>query len=85
VELLLYDEMVSALRHMYPINFDALDFVTQRVRKSFRLKYPSVIHERVNLQFVYGPDRSMKPFVEVLSLCHLKSGCEIISYSVQPL
>ncbi|KAK7100732.1 hypothetical protein V1264_023626 [Littorina saxatilis] len=64
VEWLLYDEIASALRHMFPINSDALEFVTQHVKKSCHHKYTSAIHERVNLQFVYGPDRSLKPFTE---------------------
>ncbi|KAL8610620.1 hypothetical protein ACOMHN_006339 [Nucella lapillus] len=64
VEWLLRDEVAGALKHMHPISADALDFVTKHVKNSYRHKYPSCRYERVGLQFVYGPDRSLKRFVE---------------------
>lgn len=69
MEWLLRDEIVSALRHLQPLNADALEFVTQHVRSSFRLMRPSSVHEKVSLQFVFGPDRSMKYFIEVCLPC----------------
>lgn len=64
VEWLLRDEVSSALRHMYPITADALEFVMQHVSNSFRSMRPSAIDGRVKLHFVYGSDRSMGLFVE---------------------
>ncbi|XP_076462664.1 KICSTOR complex protein SZT2-like isoform X2 [Babylonia areolata] len=64
VEWLMRDEVAGALKHMHPINADALDFVTKHVKDSYSQEHPSCQYQRVSLQFVYGPDRSLKPFIE---------------------
>ena len=86
IELLLRDEIVSALRLMSPIRSDALEFVTQHVQALSGK--PNASTETVPLQFVYGPEHSMSKFIEVcvtviyhqLTLCMLsKFGCFLSS------
>ena len=63
IELLLRDEIVSALRMLSPIRSDALEYVTQHVQTLSGK--PNTSTDTVPLQFVYGPEHSMCKFTEV--------------------
>ncbi|XP_041357997.1 KICSTOR complex protein SZT2-like isoform X2 [Gigantopelta aegis] len=62
IEWLLFDEITSSLRHMHPLNSDALRFVTENIRAS--AGKPSCVHNSVKLEFVYGADPSLCRFTE---------------------
>ncbi|XP_025109017.1 KICSTOR complex protein SZT2-like isoform X3 [Pomacea canaliculata] len=64
VEWLFYDEVASALRHLHPLNADALEFVMRHVSSSSSRERPSIVHQEISLLFVYGTQRSMQLFVE---------------------
>ena len=63
IELLLRDEIVSALRLLSPIRSDALEYVTQHVHALSGK--PNTSEDSVPLQFVYGPEHGMSKFIEV--------------------
>ncbi|XP_053393950.1 KICSTOR complex protein SZT2-like isoform X2 [Mercenaria mercenaria] len=64
IEWLLQDEIVSNLRHISPINTDALNFVAKHIQSSSGLGKANVSVDNVPLQFVFGSDQSNEKFTE---------------------
>ncbi|XP_050400458.2 KICSTOR complex protein SZT2 [Patella vulgata] len=64
IEWLLNDEIVSALRHLSPINSDALEFVTEHIKKYKAENKPGCDHHVVSLKFVFGANQSLVRFTE---------------------
>ena len=60
---LLQDEIASAMRLLTPVTPETLDMVAMHVKSS--VEKPRCIAEELRLQFVYGAERSLQPFIEV--------------------
>ena len=63
ISWLLTDEIVSALRFITPVSLDTLNLVAEHIKSSDnqRMRFA----ENVPLDFVYGAESSLQPFIEV--------------------
>lgn len=60
------DEIAAFLLDTFPLDKNTLAFVANHVANS--PDRPSCLMERVPLQFVYGPERSLEHFLQVRKL-----------------
>jgi hypothetical protein len=65
MQWLLTDEIISALRCIVPVSMETLQLVAKHVADSDDQRM--CISENVPLHFVYGPEQSLKQFIEVRS------------------
>lgn len=72
IEWLMRDEIVCALRYVYPIREDKLQMVTEHVQESFQLGKTSCYIEEVTPQFVFGSDQSLSRFLDELQRINIK-------------
>ncbi|CAE1264632.1 SZT2 [Acanthosepion pharaonis] len=72
IEWLMRDEIVCALRYVYPIKEDKLQMVTEHVQESFQLGKTSCYIEEVTPQFVFGSDQSLSRFLDELQRVNIK-------------
>ncbi len=78
IKWLLRDEIASALRLVVPVTATTLEMVATHVRES--VDRPKCIHSKVDLQFVYGPEKSMQHFIQVVELTSIH--CAKIEYVI---
>lgn len=71
IQWLLKDEIVSALRLVAPVTKDTLEMVTNHVKDS--PESSNCVHELIDLQFVYGVDRTKPHFIEVSRFSFVQS------------
>ena len=64
IQWLLRDEIASALRLVVPVTATTLEMVATHVKES--VDRPKCIHSDVDLHFVYGPEKSMQHFIQVI-------------------
>ena len=63
IQWLLTDEIASAMRSIVPVSLETLEMVAGHVKGSE--DRPMCFAENVPLHFVYGPEQSLTPFIEV--------------------
>jgi hypothetical protein len=74
------DEIAAFLLDTFPLDKNTLTFVANHVANS--PGRPSCLMERVRLQFVFGADRSLKYFLQVIisCLCSVNLYCLLVLY-----
>ncbi|XP_052774284.1 KICSTOR complex protein SZT2-like isoform X2 [Mya arenaria] len=73
IEWLLQDEIVSNLRHVYPIRSDTLAYTCKHIQTSADLGKANVSVDHVPLQFVYGLEQSAEKFAEEFQKLNLQN------------
>ena len=66
MEWLLRDEIASSLRQLQTIKTDTLEFVTEHIHTSAVKGKANCSCENIPLHFVYGVEKSLPKFKEVL-------------------
>lgn len=56
---------MSALRHLQPVKSDALEYVTEHVKKSQAAGKPNCSVHKAKLSFVYGRESGLNDFKNV--------------------
>ena len=65
IEYLMQEEVISALRHMFPISADTLTFVADYIHNGVDYQIKTARYQVVNMQFVFETDQSLNMFIQV--------------------
>ncbi|GFN80126.1 protein szt2, partial [Plakobranchus ocellatus] len=58
------EEVISSLRHMFPISADTLTFVADYIHNVVTYQLKTAMYEVINMQFVFGSDQSLNMFIQ---------------------
>ncbi|KAK3794558.1 hypothetical protein RRG08_003708 [Elysia crispata] len=64
IESLMQEEVISALRHMFPISADTLSFVADYIHNGVDYQIKTARYQIVNMQFVFDTDQSLNMFIQ---------------------
>ncbi|GFS07645.1 seizure threshold 2 homolog [Elysia marginata] len=64
IESLMQEEVISALRHMFPISADTLMFVADYIHNGVDYRIKTARYQVVNMQFVFDTDQSLNLFIQ---------------------